>query len=48
MYSTLSKFGDSDITGEGAMRFFTRKRKITSKWTYIAAPKDVANFDSAM
>ena len=48
MYTTKSKFGDSDITGDGAMRFFTRKRKITSKWTYIAAPKDVANFDSAM
>lgn len=33
MYGTLSKFGDFDVTGEGAMNFFTRTRKITSKWT---------------
>lgn len=32
MYGTLSKFGEHDITGEGAMRFFTNRRKITTKW----------------
>ena len=32
MYGTLSKFGEHDITGEGAMKFFTTRRKITTKW----------------
>ena len=32
MYGTLSKFGEHDITGEGAMRFFTTRRKVTTKW----------------
>eukprot|EP01083_Nonionella_stella_P081857 225722_1 len=27
-----SKFGDSDITGDGAIEFFTLRRKITTKW----------------
>jgi len=27
-----SKFGDMDITGDGAVEFFTRRRKITTKW----------------
>ena len=29
---TLSKFGEHDITGTGAMRFFTTRRKVTTKW----------------
>ena len=29
---TLSNFGDCDITGHGALNFFSNKRKITSKW----------------
>ncbi len=33
MYDTLSKFGEHDITGEGAMRFFTTRKKITTKWS---------------
>lgn len=33
LYGTKSKFGDSDITGDGAMEFFTNRKKITSKWT---------------
>lgn len=28
-----SKFGDCDITGDGAIEFFTLRRKITTKWT---------------
>lgn len=28
-----SKFGDGDITGDGGIEFFTRRRKITTKWT---------------
>jgi len=27
-----SKFGDMDITGDGAIEFFTKRRKITTKW----------------
>ncbi|KAJ3278332.1 hypothetical protein HK104_002430 [Borealophlyctis nickersoniae] len=27
-----SKFGDGDITGDGAMEFFTFRRKVTQKW----------------
>jgi acyl-CoA reductase-like NAD-dependent aldehyde dehydrogenase len=27
-----SKFSDSDITGDGAMEFFTERKKITMKW----------------
>ena len=27
-----SKFGDMDITGDGAIEFFTSRRKITTKW----------------
>lgn len=33
MHGTDSKFGDFDITGDGAMEFFSRRRKITAKWT---------------
>jgi len=29
----LSKFGDSDITADGAVSFFTWRRKVTTKWT---------------
>ena len=45
MHGTLSKFGDFDVTGDGAMRFFTRTRKITSKWTkQVHSGRDAANF----
>ena len=27
-----SKFGDFDITGAGALDFFTHRRKVTTKW----------------
>lgn len=33
LYGTKSKFGDFDITGDGAMEFFTNRIKITSKWS---------------
>eukprot|EP00561_Arcocellulus_cornucervis_P012244 CAMPEP_0185799074 /NCGR_PEP_ID=MMETSP1322-20130828/90_1 /TAXON_ID=265543 /ORGANISM="Minutocellus polymorphus, Strain RCC2270" /LENGTH=534 /DNA_ID=CAMNT_0028494613 /DNA_START=173 /DNA_END=1777 /DNA_ORIENTATION=+ len=32
LYGTASKFGDLDITGDGALEFFTSRIKITSKW----------------
>jgi hypothetical protein len=37
---TLSNFGDCDITGHGALNFFSNKRKITSKW--FSRPADSA------
>lgn len=56
LYGTLSKFGDHDITGDGAMEFFTARRKVTTKWALpppIAAHsshrnEDKANFDGRM
>ena len=33
LYGTASKFGDYDVTGDGAMEFFSNRIKITSKWT---------------
>lgn len=33
LYGTDSKFGTSDITGDGAMEFFSSRRKVTSKWS---------------
>jgi acyl-CoA reductase-like NAD-dependent aldehyde dehydrogenase len=32
LYPSKSKYGDLDITGPGAMDFFSTKRKITTKW----------------
>jgi hypothetical protein len=33
LYGTKSKFGHSDVTGDGAMEFFSNRIKITSKWS---------------
>jgi len=52
MYGTRSKYGEHDITGAGAMAFFTQRRKITTKWSRFAAAApgsgavDKANFDT--
>ncbi|MFT5470070.1 MAG: malonate-semialdehyde dehydrogenase (acetylating)/methylmalonate-semialdehyde dehydrogenase [Verrucomicrobiales bacterium] len=32
-----SKFGIGDITGEDGIRFWTKEKKITQKWTASAA-----------
>ncbi|GMI37493.1 hypothetical protein TrCOL_g7520 [Triparma columacea] len=32
LYGTLSKYGDGDITGEGAIEFFSTRIKITTRW----------------
>ena len=32
LYGTRSKYGDMDITGDGAIEFFTNRIKITTKW----------------
>jgi acyl-CoA reductase-like NAD-dependent aldehyde dehydrogenase len=59
LYGTKSKYGDMDITGDGAMEFFTNRIKITSKWplskpsngikrTHEAMTTDSANFAGQM
>ena len=46
---SASKFGEHDITGEGGLAFFTRLRKVTTKWTTNPhAPPDAANFGGVM
>ena len=44
LYGTLSKFGNVDITGDGAMEFFSNRIKVTSKWSasYSAASNNAA------
>jgi malonate-semialdehyde dehydrogenase (acetylating)/methylmalonate-semialdehyde dehydrogenase len=59
LYGTLSKYGNMDITGDGAMEFFTNRIKVTSKWPLsrttlkrsqeeMQGPKDSANFAGQM
>ncbi len=33
LYGTKSKYGNNDVTGDGAMEFFSNRIKITSKWS---------------
>ena len=35
LYGTRSKYGDMDITGDGAMEFFSNRIKVTSKWPIV-------------
>jgi len=37
LYGTKSKYGDCDITADGAMEFFTNRIKITTKWSIPTA-----------
>lgn len=39
LYGTRSKYGDMDITGDGAIEFFTNRIKITSKWPAPSVPE---------
>lgn len=50
MYGTASKYGDCDVTGDGAMNFFSNLRKITTKWARPSGTGavDLANFDGRM
>lgn len=60
LYGTKSKYGDMDITGDGAMEFFTNRIKVTSKWPLVMQQngqkrshaemesKDSANFAGQM
>ena len=41
LYGTYSKYGDMDITGDGAMEFFSNRIKISSRWPEPEAPKSV-------
>mmetsp|Transcript_19060 Transcript_19060/g.28265 ORF Transcript_19060/g.28265 Transcript_19060/m.28265 type:complete len:532 (+) Transcript_19060:79-1674(+) len=41
LYGTRSKYGDMDITGDGAIEFFTNRIKITSKWPKPTVPEYV-------
>ena len=47
---TASKYGEHDITGDGALRFFSQLKKVTTKWwtTTPNAPPDAANFGGTM
>jgi malonate-semialdehyde dehydrogenase (acetylating)/methylmalonate-semialdehyde dehydrogenase len=42
LYSKKSKYGDVDITGDGAIKFFTNRIKITSKWPAPSVPEYIA------
>ena len=42
LYGTLSKYGDVDITGDGAMEFFSNRIKITSKWPVVRGTNGAA------
>jgi methylmalonic acid semialdehyde dehydrogenase len=42
LYGTKSKYGDVDITGDGAMEFFSNRIKVTSKWI---VPKEATVVD---
>lgn len=59
LYGTESKYGDMDITGDGAMEFFSNRIKISSKWPInkstqkrslaeMEGAKDSANFAGQM
>jgi len=45
LYGTRSKFGDMDITGDGAIEFFTNRIKITSKWPTPTVPEYVMGLE---
>lgn len=45
LYGTKSKYGDMDITGDGAIEFFTNRIKITSKWPVPSVPEYVMGLD---
>jgi malonate-semialdehyde dehydrogenase (acetylating)/methylmalonate-semialdehyde dehydrogenase len=47
LYGTLSKFGDHDITADGAMEFFSTRRKVTSKWMAFGSGKAASSSSGA-
>eukprot|EP00550_Attheya_septentrionalis_P001264 CAMPEP_0198286000 /NCGR_PEP_ID=MMETSP1449-20131203/5191_1 /TAXON_ID=420275 /ORGANISM="Attheya septentrionalis, Strain CCMP2084" /LENGTH=541 /DNA_ID=CAMNT_0043983619 /DNA_START=67 /DNA_END=1692 /DNA_ORIENTATION=+ len=47
LYGTQSKYGDMDITGDGAVEFFTNRIKITTKWPRPTVPECAAEASAA-
>jgi malonate-semialdehyde dehydrogenase (acetylating) / methylmalonate-semialdehyde dehydrogenase len=47
LYGTKSKFGDFDVTGDGAMEFFSNRIKVTSKWSANYASGSAQNGNEA-
>lgn len=45
LYGTKSKYGDMDITGDGAIEFFTNRIKITSKWPVPSVPEYIMGLE---
>ena len=45
LYGSRSKYGDMDITGDGAIEFFTNRIKITSKWPTPSVPEYVMGLE---
>eukprot|EP00924_Labyrinthula_sp_SR-Ha-C_P004787 snap_masked-scaffold_1-processed-gene-12.7-mRNA-1 protein AED:0.00 eAED:0.00 QI:0/-1/0/1/-1/1/1/0/497 len=43
LYGTKSKYGEYDITGEDALKFFTNRKKITTKWGKFST-EDISQF----
>ena len=43
LYGTKSKYGDVDITGDGAMEFFSNRIKVTSKWVLPMNDSEMGN-----
>lgn len=48
LYGTKSKFGQCDVTGDGAMEFFSNRIKITSKWSAARKGLDAKRATSAV
>ena len=48
LYGSKSKFGDMDVTGDGAIEFFTNRIKITSKWPSPTVPEYVEGMQSTV
>ena len=47
LYGTKSKYGDMDITGDGAMEFFSNRIKVSSRWPTPQALEYTAGEESA-
>jgi methylmalonic acid semialdehyde dehydrogenase len=43
LYGTRSKFGDMDITGDGALEFFTHRIKISTKWPISSSSSSLSS-----
>ena len=49
VHACTGRFGDMDITADGALEFFTSRRKVTTKWSMRGQLSgDHANFDGRL